>query len=242
MSSYSTLLGCMVLGICFGILWCAPHGQRARVADTLIAGLLAALLVGRALHVAVHWAYFQDHTGEIAQLSAGGLSWQGAAWGALLGCGAAAWWRRVRWTGFFTGLALAAPLIGGAAWVGCQQALCAHGAEVSTLAEYPAWLVTEARDSFGLYAPRYNTHLLGAAGMVGVGLIVVTVRRRLPRPALLGLSLIGVAICSLLLGFLRGDSVPLVGGLRADQWLDLAVALTGTGLILVHKRLMISSV
>ncbi len=242
MIGYSTLLSVTVLGTCLSIVWAAPRGQRARVVDALLVGLLTALLLGRALHVAVHWAYFQDHTGEIAQLGAGGLSWQGAAWGALLGSGAAAWGRGVRWAGFFTGLALAAPVIGWAAWVGCQQALCAHGAEVSTLADYPAWLVVEARDSFGLYAPRYNTHLLGAGGMLVWGLMVVAARRRLPPSALLGLSLIGVAIGSLLLGFLRGDVVPFVGGLRVDQWLDLAVALTGAGLILVHKRLMISSV
>jgi prolipoprotein diacylglyceryltransferase len=242
MAFYSTLMSLTVLAICLGMAWSAPREQRARVADALLVGLLTALVVGRALHVVVHWAYFQDHTGEIAQLGAGGLSWQGAAWGALLGCGAAAWWRGVRWAGFFTGLALAAPLIGGAAWIGCQQALCGHGAEVSTLAEYPAWLVTEARDRFGLYAPRYNTHLLGAGAMLSVGLIMLSARRRLPPPALLGLSLSAVAICSLLLGFLRGDSVPFVGGLRADQWLDLAVALTGAGLMAAHKRLMISSV
>ncbi|XWX03412.1 prolipoprotein diacylglyceryl transferase family protein [Aggregatilineales bacterium SYSU G02658] len=242
MSFYSNLLNVTVLGLCLSILWTAPREQRARVADALIVGLMAALLLGRALHVVLHWAYFQDHLAEIPQLRAGGLSWQGAAWGALIGCGLMSWQRGARWAGLYTGLALAAPLIGWAAWVGCQQALCAHGAEVNTLAEHPTWLVVEARDRFGLYAPRYHTHLLGASGMVGVGVVMLAARRRLPPPALLGLSLIGVAACSLLVGFLRGDIVPFVAGLRADQWLDLAVMLTGAALIIAHKRLMISSV
>ncbi len=242
MSFYNNLLSLVTLSICLGIVWAAPRGQRARVADALIVGLLAALLLGRALHVLIHWAYFQDHLTEILQLRAGGLSWQGAAWGALMGCGLMSWRRGARWAGLYVGLALATPLIGWAAWVGCQQALCAHGAEVSTLAEYPAWLVVEARDRFGLYAPRYHTHLLGAGGMVGVGVVALMARRWLPPLALLGLSLMGVAACSLLVGFLRGDSVPLVGGLRADQWLDLAVLLTGAALVVAYRRLMISAV
>jgi prolipoprotein diacylglyceryltransferase len=239
---YSTLLSAVVCVVVLVLVACAPHEQRARAADTLLAGLLLALVVGRALHVVLHWAYFQNHLEEIVVLRAGGLSWQGAAWGALVGCGAAAWARGLRWPGLASGLGLAAPLLALSAWIGCQEALCAHGAEVSTLAAYPAWLVTEARDVFGFYAPRFNTHGLGAAVMVVVSVVVGLLRAALPPPRLLGLSLALIAISCFGLGYLRGDSVPAVANLRADQWLDLAVLLTGLALMIGHRRLRISSV
>jgi phosphatidylglycerol:prolipoprotein diacylglycerol transferase len=242
MALYSGLLSGAVIAVVLVLVACAPRGQRARAADTLLAGLFLALMMGRALHVVLHWAYFQNHLEEIVVLRAGGLSWHGAAWGALIGCGAAAWARGLRWPRLASGLALAAPLLAVSAWIGCQQAFCSYGAEVSTLAAYPSWLVVEARDIFGLYAPRFNTQALGAAAAVGVGGVVVLLRAVLPPLQLLGLSLSLIALICFGLGYLRGDSVPMVASLRADQWLDLAVLLTGMTLMIGHRRLRISSV
>lgn len=239
---YSNTLSLLVVMTFALLVWRAPIGQRGRAADTLLAGLALALLLGRALHVAVHWAYFQDHLAEIPQWTAGGLSWQGAAWGALIGCGVVGRARGLRWPQLATGLALAAPLLALGAWYGCQHALCAHGAEVSTLADYPAWLVVDARDRFGLYAPRFNTHPIGI-GLMLLTLLGVWALRRLPPLRLLGISLALVALSNLSVGFLRGDMMPMAAGLRLDQWLDLAVLLTALGLIAgSHRRLMISSV
>ena len=38
---------------------------------------------------------------------------------------------------------------------------CAYGVEVLTLADYPAWLVTESPDVYGTIAPRLNLPMLG---------------------------------------------------------------------------------
>lgn len=242
MTAYSYTLSLLVVLLFVGLIWRAPAGQRSRTADTLLLAVVCALALGRALHVALHWGYFQDHVEEIFALRAGGLSWQGAAWGALIGCGVGSWWRGLRWPSLAMGLALAAPLLGIGAWYGCQQALCAHGAEVGTLADYPTWLVVDARDRFGLYAPRFNTHALGMGLMLLTLWSVWILRRRLLPLRLLALALALMATVQFSLGWLRGDPVPMIGGLRADQWLDIALLATAGGLAVAHRRLMISSV
>ena len=153
--------------------------QAARWADGALIALLGAALLGRAGHVLLSWDYFALHPEEALRFDLGGIDWHGAALGALLGL-----WIGPRLRRFALNQALAwcAPLvgvIGVMVWRMCAGAGCAAGGEVDTLARYPALIVAELPDRYGIAAPRWNTPLMGMAGSL-IALIVglIALRRR----------------------------------------------------------------
>ncbi|NPV68784.1 MAG: hypothetical protein HPY64_16750 [Anaerolineae bacterium] len=206
--------------------------------DVGLGGLLGGVIGARLLHVLLNLVYFRDHAAEALNLRAGGLSGHGALYGALLGVWLAARWRRVSFRAVADVLALLWPLGMIAAWVGCLAASCGYGAEVRTLADFPAWMVSETADIYGTVAPRYNTQhfglWLGAGLLILSGLVTLVGWLRGYRLWLiLGLSAAGLFV----LGFFRGDGAPgPLPTLTWDQALDLsviafsAVAAVGTAL------------
>ncbi|MCC7206103.1 MAG: prolipoprotein diacylglyceryl transferase, partial [Anaerolineae bacterium] len=193
-------------------------------------------------------AYFAAHPDEILDLARGGLDWHGALAGGLLGALIMARLRRVHIARLLDGLALAVPILSAATWQGCAQAACAYGAEVNTLARYPAWLVVEAPDVYGALAPRLNLPALGVGLSIAL-LVIALALHALPPFARrggdglrLGPVLVLLGIGAALIGFLRADPSPIWPGFerRADQALDLAVALVAAlvfgGLAWVRAR------
>ncbi len=193
--------------------------------DAGLGGLLGGVVGARLLHVLLNLAYFRDHAAEALNLRAGGLSGHGALYGALLGVWLAARWRRVSFRAAADVLALLWPLGMIAAWAGCLAASCGYGAEVRTLADFPAWAVSETADIYGTVAPRYNTQWfglwLGAGLLILSGLVTLVGWLRGYRLWLiLGLSATGLFV----LGFFRGDGAPgPLPTLTWDQALDLSV-------------------
>lgn len=237
-SGFTLLTYTLILTIgllCSGIwlLWTTRRVAlfSARV-DVLLCALIGAVLLGRVVHIALHWAHFSLHMGEIWRFNAGGLDWHGAALGAGIGLWLGAGWRGVSWAAFAPALLLAIPLLTSAAWLGCESIGCAYGAEVNTLAGLPQWLATEARDRVAVYAPRYNTHALGV--MLGVSLLLMAALllwrdwlQSVRLPLLIALLAAGMFA----LGFLRGDYAVYAAGLRLDQWLDLSTIAVCAGMI-----------
>ncbi len=187
--------------------------------------LVDALLVGLAFGMALAHLEYVLLTGQLGrywQFAFGGYEWHGAFVGGLAGLGLVC---RVRGDDApFDALTPAVPLLGLAGWRACAQAGCAYGHEVTTLADYPRWLVAEAPDIFGIVAPRYDTQTFGvllmALLLAFVGVLFIRgwlTRRRF--------WLVGALFCATMfgLGFLRADFSPQLGPLRADQWLDLVL-------------------
>jgi len=193
--------------------------------DAGLGGLAGGVIGARLLHVLLNLAYFKDHAAEALSLRAGGLSAHGALYGALLGVWLAARWRRVPFRAVADVLALLWPLGMIAAWAGCLAASCGYGAEVRTLADFPAWAVGETADIYGTLAPRYNTQQfglwLGAGLLILAGLLTLAGWLRGYRLWLiLALSAAGLFV----LGFFRGDGAPgPLPNLTWDQALDLSV-------------------
>ena len=204
--------------------------RRGALADVMLGGLAGAVLLSRALHVLLNWAYFAYNTDEITRLHAGGLDWHGALVGALLGMVLAGRWRRVSVTALLDTLSPGLPLLALAAWGGCWAANCAYGAEVATLTAYPDPMAWEGPDIFGIYAPRFHTQLLGAGVATGLLLLAgLLAWRGWLRGRRFWLLLALLAASMFVLGFLRGDYAVAARGLRLDQWLDaLVAALAGT--------------
>jgi prolipoprotein diacylglyceryltransferase len=154
-------------------------------------------------------------------LNAGGLGWHGALAGGLIGAWMIGKWRGIRLRSL---LALCAPLIPPIVFAGglaCAAARCGYGAEVDTLANHPAALVWEAPDVYGIVSPRYAAQRFGmflALALVPFAWILRGERRFW---GLLALAAVGMFA----IGFARGDPVPIWADRRADQWLDLSLAL-----------------
>lgn len=223
----TTWVGLSVLLVVGVILGRTPTSQRARTLDVLLAGLAGALLVGRLGHVALHWDYFAQVPAEAWQLRAGGLDWHGVVWGALGATWLMARLRRIAVLPLWGQLAWAAPVITLGAWLGCGVAACAYGREVGTLAAYPAWLVWDAPDVYGLFAPRFFTPLLGGVAAAASLGVMIGGRTSGQPQVRLGISLLLLAVTMAAIGFLRGDSVLMMRELRADLWLDGAMLVTG---------------
>jgi prolipoprotein diacylglyceryltransferase len=178
-------------------------------------------MVARGVHVLVQWRYFSDRLEEAIRPQAGGLDWHGAVIGALVGMAVMAQIRRVHMRDLLPMLAWGVPLIGVGAWAGCAVSGCAFGREIPTLAAYPVWLVWDNVDIFGLYAPRFAVQPLGMALLTLVALFFVILDwRGIWQQGRFWWALMLLSVVMFGLGFLRGDDVPILFGIRADQWLD----------------------
>ncbi len=221
--TYTLLLSLAIIASAGFAILRAPKSKRGARADVCLGGLVGGVLLARLIHVLLNWNYFAYNTGEITQLRAGGLDWHGAVVGALAGMALIARWRNVDMRSLLNALTPGLPLIAFAAWWGCGVEACAYGAETANLADYPAFAVWEGPDVFGIYAPRFNTQLVGIAvsALLLATAGMLTWRDWLPgRRFWLTLSLLGIVMFAL--GFLRGDYTLYVAGLRLDQWLDIA--------------------
>lgn len=206
-----------------------------RLIDCLIAGLIGALILGRVGHVLLQWSYFSEHLDEIIRLERGGSDWHGALLGGWIGLALMARLRGVPLRPLLEACAPAIPLFLIVGWLACgdRPNTCGFGAEIATLADAPPGIAIEAPDVYGLAAPRWNTWALGIALGISIGLILLLPPIRGRR---WGVGLIVAGMGMLLIGGLRGDSVPLLAGVRGDQWLDAAVALAGMIVLVTGSR------
>jgi phosphatidylglycerol:prolipoprotein diacylglycerol transferase len=239
--TYTALVGAAVLAGFGALIVAARRADTVRPLrwiDVGLGALIGGVIGARLGHVLLYWAYFADHPGEMVNLQAGGLSWHGAVIGGLIGGWLAARWRRVPFRIVADVLAVVWPVGVMAVWWGCAAAHCGYGAEVWTLADYPAWMVSERADVFGVVVPRYNVQTFGMWLGVGLfGLAIVLAWRDWLRGFRLWLLLVLTGIGMLIIGFYRGDGMPgPVPGLTLDQALDLVVIGIGAGAAAVTAR------
>ncbi|MCS6909857.1 MAG: prolipoprotein diacylglyceryl transferase [Anaerolineales bacterium] len=223
--TYSILLN---LGLALGLAWLyvtAPTEKKVRRLDIGIAAIVGGLLGARLVYVVVNGGYFLTNPVEALMIWRGGLSWVGAAAGALLGAG---WWARRLGEPLLPVLDAAAPpivLLSTITWGGCLAAGCAYGAEVAP-GQLPAWFAPPAPDLYGLSVPRWPTQALGIGWGVFSLLAVFGLRRQRWPEGAQGLYALGlVALGAFFISFMRGDPMPLVNGLRLD--------VVGSALVLV---------
>ncbi|MGJ3238707.1 MAG: prolipoprotein diacylglyceryl transferase family protein [Anaerolineae bacterium] len=231
--TYTVALLVSVILSLIWVLWRTPAPQRGRVFDVCLLALIGAVLIGRGVHVAVQWDFFADHRELIVQLDRdGGLSWHGALLGALIVGGVIARWRGVTFVPLLAHVGAMIPLLAVLSWYACATAGCAYGAEVASMADYPPMLTWMGADHYQIDAPRFATQPLA---MLALCLTAPTVwyyySRRQTRLLTFPVALMWVALIAFVVAFWRGDSSPVVGGLRVAQWLDVLVLVGCVGVI-----------
>lgn len=209
-------------------------GRLLPTLDVIVAGFALGVVGARLGHVALHWSYFALHADEIARLGAGGLNWHGGLLGALLGATLAAGVRRVPLTLVLDEAAVAVPIMGAAMWLASAAANAAYGLEVRSLADFPAWLVVESPDVYGVVAPRLA---LSVAGVGWAGVVLAVVALVTAAGGLAGrrfwLALAAYALGMAVIDVFRADEVALIAGRRADHVLDLIVAAGATVMLVL---------
>ncbi|MEP7292951.1 MAG: prolipoprotein diacylglyceryl transferase family protein [Chloroflexota bacterium] len=205
--------------------------------DVCLGAAAGGVVGGRIGHVLLNWAYFADNLSEALRPGAGGLDWHGALLGGLVGLALVARWKRLNTHDLLDALTPALPLLALAGWLGCWAAVCGYGAEVDTLAHYPAFAAAETRDVYGIIAPRYSTQVFGMVLALGLlALSVVITRRGWLAGRRFWLLLMALSIGMFVIGFWRGDASPLAAGIRVDQGLDGGIVVISCWLLVFSKN------
>ncbi len=182
--------------------------------DALLICLVAGIVGGRFLFVALNWDYYRQQPAEI-WLVWRGLNEQGALMATML---ALAGWCVYRGRQFFAYAGFFAPagvLFAAFLWLACWFEGCAYGRETVI-----GPLAADLPDEFGVFAVRYQTQLTGVVLSLAAVLLVWRLRRRFLPRQIFWLALLLVAASRLLIAPFRGDSVPLVGPWRIDIVID----------------------
>jgi len=218
--SYTVAMG---LGLAAGIGLTAWLEQRDGLArsgwiDGLLAGSLAAIPGGRAAFVWVNYSYFLENRDEVARVWLGGLDYHGALLAGLMFFWAWTAWRRRSFSDDADLMAPGLALMVAFGWLACLLEGCAYGRKSGF-----GILSTNLPDSFGVYALRYQTQLLGLLLALLAWVLILSLRRRLKQGRLFWLGLLLLSAGRLAVDFLRGDPYPTIGSYRLDAILDASL-------------------
>jgi phosphatidylglycerol---prolipoprotein diacylglyceryl transferase len=236
----STYAVCMGLGLILGTIASLSEARRrhirlALVLDSILAAAVLGVITARLGYVLINWVYYQDHTGEIVRLWQGGLNWQAGLVGGSIG----AWLIARRHSApmlILDLLAIGAALGVCLGWIGSYLSATAYGQEL-----FPGqpffFLSIDAPDWYGLTNPRWPTQIIGALWAVLLFLWLWLTRKKPWRDGIrYWLFVAAYSLGMFVLGFTRGDDVPVLGGWRIDQLLD-ALLFSAAALALIRLRL-----
>jgi phosphatidylglycerol---prolipoprotein diacylglyceryl transferase len=224
----STYAICMVLGLIAGTLASLSEARRrhirsALVLDAILAAIVLGVIAARLGYVLINWAYYQDHTREIAQLWLGGLNWQAG----LLGGSIGAWLIARRHSSpmmILDLLAIGAALSVCCGWIGSYFSATAYGKEL--IPGQPFFFIAiDAPDGYGLTNPRWPTQLIGAVWALLLFLLLWFTRKKAWQAGTRYWLFMAVySLGAFLLSVTRGDDILTIGGWRIDQVLDALLA------------------
>ena len=231
--TYSAVMGLGLLAA-LGLMAWQERRQLAAAGwqNSLLLALPAGLIGGRLAYVAANWPYFQAHPAERWFVWRGGLSYHGAVLTGLLVL--ALWaWRNGRSPASYAGrLAPAAALWSTCGWLACWFEGCAYGRET-----FIGPLSADLPDSYGVFAVRYQTQLLGMALSLATLALLWRLRHLQPASSF-WLALFLLSAGRFLVSFFRGDAVPVLAGVRLDTILDGALA--GSALAAIGLRRLVA--
>lgn len=217
--SYTVLLALGIGAALALTAWLARRYPAPGWPDGWLLALLTAVIGGRVGFVWWEWGYFAQRPFETWQIWLGGLSYHAALLSGIL----ALWlWTRAtkRPFGSYAGLFAPGLALGSAfGWLACYAEGCGYGRE-AFLGPFTA----DLPDTFGVFAVRYQTQLIGFGLTLLVAGTAVWLLRRWRRTAVFWFTLATLSTTHLLTGLLRGDPAPTFANTRLDLWLDAALA------------------
>jgi phosphatidylglycerol---prolipoprotein diacylglyceryl transferase len=221
----STYAVCMTLGLMLSATVCSIEARRqhirlALMLDAILAAVVFGVIAARLGYVLINWAYYQDHIIEAARLWQGGLNWEAGLIGGSIG----AWLiarRQVVPMRLLDVLAVGLPLGIALGWLGSYLSATAFGKEL-----YPGqpffFLATDVPDWFGFTNPRWPTQVIGLVwAFILFTALWFTRKKAWPDGLRYWLLVAAYSLGAFLIGFTRGADMPLVGGWRVDQILDV---------------------
>ncbi len=198
--------------------------------DAALIALFLGLCGARMGFVYLHWEYYASRAIEIIWLWQGGLTWVGAACGAILGVGFFSLRSEHSFWSLIDALAIPAGIIALSAWSGCYLDGCAYGAQMPESHWTPV-----VEDMFGDSTSRWPTQMAGIISSILILLSLYALSNIQLKPGVLGcLSLAAIAAVALALSFTRSDPALLIRDYRVDTIGSAAVLLTALcGFVLV---------
>jgi phosphatidylglycerol:prolipoprotein diacylglycerol transferase len=201
----------MAIGLACGIgltAWLERRdgGHHPGWIDGLIVAMFAGLLGGRIGFVIANWAYFLEEPGQIGLVWLGGLSYHGALVAGALGLLAWAVWKRQPRAQLFDLFAPALVLVSAFGWLACWFEGCAYGRETTF-----GPLAADLPDSFGVFALRYQTQMMGLILCLLIFPAIIALRGRLRPGWLFGFTLVLLSAGRVIVTLFRGDAATLFG-------------------------------
>jgi phosphatidylglycerol:prolipoprotein diacylglycerol transferase len=193
---------------------------------TLIFGWIGA----RVSFVLLNWGYYAERPFEIFQLWQGGLTAYGAVGAGLLGLWLWTGWQKRPFLPYATLFSPAFLLLIVTSWAACWFEGCAYGAETVL-----GPLAADLPDSFGVFAVRYQTQLLGIFLNCALFGFILWQQKRWGNGRLFPQTLLIANLIHFGLTFLRGDAILMLAGWRVDSWLALLFVILALILIVRQK-------
>lgn len=176
--------------------------------DGILAIGLFAILMGRFQFVIQNGEYFAENPTERWGIADGGIGYWGVLIGVIIGCLIFSIIRPAAWRQVWPTAGLILVWLHLVGWTACYFDGCAFGGEVDL-----AWYAADLPDTFGVYAVRIQTQLIGVLiyGLAFLGLGFAPSRHSF-------WLWVVVAALQLLLIPLRGEDMPLLlgDGIRFD--------------------------
>lgn len=230
--SYEVVVGTGIL-ISLGLAYWLGRREGPSFAsrlDGLLFMLPLALIGGRAIFVLSESSYYLENPGEIWLLWRGGINYHGTLAAGLVGIWIWSRWRQHHFHDYAGILATSLAVMSVFGWLACWFDGCAYGREASA-----GILVGDLPDSFGVYALRYQTQLIGIILSLAALATIAAVFRRQSSLQLFWFALGLISLVHLLIGFYRGDQATMIGGYRLDTLADAGLILLSMGGLVVAK-------
>ena len=220
--SYTVALGTGIgAGIGLAVWWARRRNVAADWLDGLLAALVVGLVGGRAGFVWHEWAYFGERPSQILQFQQGGLSYHGALLAGLVGLWGWHVWRKRPFLSTADLLAPSMALVSAFGWLACWLEGCAYGREAAS----SSWLAADLPDTFGVYAWRYQTQLLGVGPSLLIFTLILLFSRRWPPGWTFWVTVFALSLSRVAISLLRGDPARQIGAVRLDTLLDVLFAI-----------------
>ena len=232
----------VTLAVMAGSIWTLWQVRRSWPAfsatlNALLLSALVSMFLGRAGYVLLHLDYFQEHLNEIISSTSPGLWEHTLIVGWLVGGWIA---HRFHQDAPLNSTCMLMTLAGLGASVGCIPVGCAYGREVYWTDGWLWQLRVDWPDATLINNPRLPTQLFMVIWLLVCILIVWVAQRRHWHIAqgsrMLVLWVALFALGDFVIQFARADAMPMLGSLRAAQWMDVAFVLLCAGALGLRHR------